>query len=323
MYPRISDLFSDLLGFEFPVPIYSFGLMVAIGLMTGAWLLQRELDRLHGLGIVDSISIDDPEKPKGGKKTRIRKIQVSPSFLVGTMTMLAIAGGFAGAKLFHILENLGDFYANPTGMIFSTGGFTFYGGLILAAFMVARYVRKKGLSVPIVADAIAPGLMMAYGVGRIGCQLSGDGDWGIPANLAAKPDWLPMWLWGETYPNNILNIDLSAAPVYPTPLYELLAATILFAILFRFRDHRHMAGWLFWFYITLNGVERFFIEKIRVNNRFDLLGITMTQAEIIALAFVVVGLFGMWKLWKGSAIAQHDNASSPAVSPRESTPESE
>ncbi len=310
MYPRISDLFPDLFGFDFPIPIYSFGFMVAIGLMTGAWLLQRELDRLYGLGRVSSVTIDDPDTrsgTKGGsksggksskKKQRRRKIQVSPSFLVGTMTMLAIVGGFAGAKAFHILENLDDFFVDPVGMIFSTGGFTFYGGLILAAFMVAHYVKKKGMKVPVVADAIAPGLMMAYGVGRIGCQLSGDGDWGIAANVAAKPDWLPMWLWAESYPNNILNIDLSSVPVYPTPIYELVMASILFAILIRFRDHPYVAGWLFWFYITLNGIERFFIEKIRVNNRFDVLGITMTQAEIIALGFVVVGLFGMWKLRK-------------------------
>jgi len=314
MYPRISDLFPDLFGFDFPIPIYSFGFMVAIGLMTGAWLLQRELDRLYSLGRVKSVTIDDLDDKKGKKtgskgarktstkKKQRRKIQVSPSFLVGTMTMLAIAGGFAGAKAFHLLENLDDFFSDPLGMIFSTGGFTFYGGLILAAVMVAHYVKKKGLSVPVVADAVAPGLMMAYGVGRIGCQLSGDGDWGIAANVAAKPDWLPMWLWAETYPNNILNIDLSSAPVYPTPIYELIMASILFAILYRFRDHRQVAGWLFWFYITLNGVERFFIEKIRVNNRFDVFGITMTQAEIIALGFVIVGLFGMWKFRRKSDI---------------------
>ena len=298
MYPRISDLFNDLFGFEFPFPIYSFGFMVAIGLMTGAWLLQRELDRLHGMGRIGSITIDDPEEKRSGKKGRVRQVQVSPSYLVGTMTMLAIVGGFAGAKLFHILENLGDFFQDPLGMIFSSGGFTFYGGLILAAILIARYVTSKGLSVPVVADAIAPGLMLAYGVGRIGCHLSGDGDWGIAADIASKPDWLPMWLWAETYPNNILNIDLSAAPVYPTPLYELVAASLLFAVLYRFRDHVHRAGWLFWFYITLNGVERFFIEKIRVNNRFDLFGITLTQAELIALALVTAGVIGMVKFRK-------------------------
>jgi phosphatidylglycerol:prolipoprotein diacylglycerol transferase len=297
MYPRISDIFIDLFGFELPFPIYSFGFMVAVGLMTGAWLLQRELDRLHSLGRIDSITIDDPEEKKSGKKGRAKKIQVSPSYLVGTMTMLAIAGGFSGAKLFHILENLDDFFRDPIGMVFSSGGFTFYGGLIMATLLIARYVKKKGLSVAQVADAIAPGLMLAYGVGRIGCQLSGDGDWGIAANIAAKPDWLPMWLWAETYQNNILNIDLSAAPVYPTPIYEFIAAALLFGLLYRFRNHTHLAGWLFWFYIAVNGIERFFIEKIRVNNRFDLFGITLTQAELIALAFVLVGVIGMWKFW--------------------------
>jgi len=301
MYPRISDLFIDLFGFELWFPIYSFGFMVAIGLMTGAWLLQREMDRLYGLGRMKSIQIDDPEDKTSGKKGRVRKIQVSPSHLVGTMTMLAIGGGFAGAKLFHLLENSGDFFRDPLGMIFSSAGFTFYGGLILATALIARYVKKKGLSVAMVADAAAPGLMMAYGVGRIGCHLSGDEDWGIVSNIAAKPDWLPMWLWAETYPNNIMNIDLSAAAVYPTPIYEFIAAAILFGVLYRFRDHKHVAGWLFWLYISLNGLERFFIEKIRVNNKFDIFGITMTQAELIAAGFMLAGVVGMWKLWGGRA----------------------
>jgi len=236
-------------------------------------------------------------------------VNVSPSYLVGTITVMAIVAGFAGAKLFHILENLGEFFRDPFRMIFSTGGFTFYGGLILAALVIARFIRRKGLSVPIVADAVAPGLMLAYGIGRIGCQLSGDGDWGITSNLASQPGWIPDWLWAETYSNNILGIDLSAAPVYPTPIYETLAAVVLFSILFSLRNHHHVAGWLFWLYITLNGLERFFIEKIRVNNRFDVLGITMTQAEIIALLLIVAGGVGMWRLWRPG---EKDSEAQPA-----------
>ncbi len=301
MYPRISDLFSDLFGFDFPIPIYSFGFMVAVGLMTAAWLLQRELDRLYLAGEIGGIKIPDPSTKKNaeksGKKSRKRLVEVSPSHLVGTMTVLAIVSGFGGAKLFHILENLDVFVADPLGMIFSKGGFTFYGGLIVGAIVIARYVKKKGLSVPKVADAIAPGLMLGYGIGRIGCHLSGDGDWGIASNIAAKPGFLPDWLWAESYTNNILGIDLSAAPVYPTSIYEFVAASLLFALLWKLRGHRHLAGWLFWTYITLNGLERFFIEKIRVNNRFDVFGITMTQAEIIAFLLMVVGIVGMWKFW--------------------------
>jgi phosphatidylglycerol---prolipoprotein diacylglyceryl transferase len=296
MYPRISDVFRDLFGFDFPIPIYSFGFMVAVAIMTAAWLLQKEFDRLYSAGRINGVRIQDPAAQKGGKKGKRRSfVQASPSYLVGTITVLAIVAGFAGSKLFHILENLGDFVSSPLRMVFSTGGFTFYGGLVVAGLTIAWYVKRKGLSVPIVADSMAPGLMLGYGIGRIGCQLSGDGDWGITANLAAKPEWLPTWLWAETYTGNILGIDLSQAAVYPTPIYETTAAVLLFLVLFHYRDHLHAAGWLFWLYLTVNGIERFFIEKIRVNNRFDLFGITMTQAEIIAVVLIVVGCVGMWK----------------------------
>lgn len=297
MYPRLSDLFRDFLGFDFPIPIYSFGFMVAMGVMIAAWLLQKELDRLYKAGRIEGVKIADPEAGKSKKKARKKMVEVSPSYLVGTITILTIAAGFGGAKLFHILENLDSFFANPMGMIFSKGGFTFYGGMIIGTWVVARYVKKKGVSVPVLADAVAPGMMLGYGIGRVGCHLSGDGDWGIAANLAAKPGWVPNFLWAETYPNNILGIDLSSAPVYPTPIYELLLASLLFFFLWKMKDHIHAAGWLFWTYIFVNGFERFFVEKIRVNNKFEVFGITMTQAEIIAVVLIVIGAVGMWKMW--------------------------
>lgn len=294
MYPRLSDLFSDYLGFSLPIPINSFGFMVAVGAMVGAWLLQKEFDRMYTIGQLNGVKIPDPEQ-KG--KVRKRMVTVSPSFVVGTITMIVIGVGFLGARLFHILENLDQFFRSPAQMIFTTGGFTFYGGLVLGSYAVVRYVRKKGLDLGSVADAMAPGLIIAYGIGRIGCHLSGDGDWGVAADVAAKPDWIPMWLWAETYPNNILGIDLSMTPVYPTPLYEFAMASVIFAILWSFRKHAHRTGWLFWVYLVFNGAERFFIEKIRVNNTMEILGQPVTQAELIALALILIGVIGVVKTW--------------------------
>lgn len=294
MYPRISDLFPDFLGFSLPFPIYSFGFMVAAGAMFGAWILQKELDRMYGSGLIGSVKIPEEGSTKKGRK---KMIDVSPSFIVGTITLLIIGMGFVGAKVFHILENLDAFFRSPGSMIFSTGGFTFYGGMIVGGLAVVYYVRKKGLSVGRIADAMAPGVMIAYGIGRIGCHLSGDGDWGLASNMAAQPSWLPTWLWAETYPNNIMGIDLSATPVYPTPLYEFGLAVVIFAVLWSFRKHNHVAGWLFWVYMVFNGAERFFIEKIRVNNQFDFLGQTMTQAELIALVLIAIGVVGTIKFW--------------------------
>ena len=291
MYPRLSDLFKDYLGFELPFPIYSFGAMVAIAVLTAAWISGKELDRMYGEGRLSSIrmTVVDKKQKKKGQKIQ----EVSPSVLMGTVTILAVVMGIAGSKIFHILENLGDFVRDPGGMLFSSGGLTFYGGLILAGVSIAWYVKKKGVPVGAFADALAPGLMIAYGIGRIGCHLSGDGDWGITSNLAAKPDWIPTWLWAETYPNNILNIVLPEPGVYPTPLYELTACLILFGLLWLLRKHSYMFGWLFSVYLVLNGLERFFIEKIRVNNTFELLGFTVTQAEVIAVLMMVFGIVGV------------------------------
>ena len=290
MYPRLSDVFEDLFGFSLPFPIYSFGAMVAIGVLTAMWLTRRELDRMYAEGRISSVKVPVEE---GKKKNRNRLQEASPSVLMGTVTVMAVVLGIAGSKLFHILENLGDFAADPFGMIFSTGGLTFYGGLIVAGLAIAWYLRKKGVALWAFADATAPGLMLAYGIGRIGCHLAGDGDWGTVADMSLKPSWLPTWLWAETYPNNILGMNLPDPGVYPTSIYEFVFAAILFGVLWSFRDHPYVNGWLFSFYLVLNGVERFLIEHIRVNNQFEVAGIVFTQAQLIALLIMATGIVGL------------------------------
>ena len=292
MYPRLSDIFKDLFGIELPFPIYSFGAMIALAALTGGWLFRKELQRMYEEGRLGSVALPGADQSKKGRG-RSRVQQGSPAELTWTITMMAILIGLVGSRLLFIMGNLGDFFLRPFEMLFSSGGFTFYGGLILAAFSVAWYVRKKGLPVPDVADAMAPSLMIGYGIGRIGCHLAGDGDWGIPADMSLKPDWLPTWLWAETYPNNILGVDIAAPGVYPTSIYEFLASLVLFALLWSLRRHPFKAGWLFSLYLLVNGVERFLIEKIRVNEQFDLLGFTVTQAQVIAVGLFAAGLIGL------------------------------
>lgn len=284
MYPRLLEI---PLGGDSSITIYSYGFMVAVAILLASWLAGRELDRLQREGRFGAIK--SPSRTKKDGKSGA----VLPSELMGTITVIAAAMGVAGSKLFHILENFGRFMQDPAGMIFSTGGLTFYGGLICAGVSIAWYGRRKGIHVPTLADAIAPSLMIAYGVGRIGCHLAGDGDWGIAADMSLKPSWLPTWLWAETYPNNILEITLAEPGVYPTSIYEFVACTLLFGLLWALRRHPFQAGWLFMFYIALNGIERLLIEQIRVNNTFDLFGLEVTQAEAIATVFIVAGLTGM------------------------------
>ncbi|MDB4083370.1 prolipoprotein diacylglyceryl transferase, partial [Vicingaceae bacterium] len=142
---------------------------------------------------------------------------------------------------------------------------------------------------------------------RIGCQLSGDGDWGMP-NDAPKPDWmsfLPDWMWAFDYPNNVLNIDLQkdfhsmglesiTGNAWPTPFYETVMAFIIFGILWSLRKKMLVPGVMFSLYLAFNGVERFFIEKIRINPDYHFLGIEATQAEIIAVLLFMSGITGIF-----------------------------
>ncbi|MDG2139720.1 MAG: prolipoprotein diacylglyceryl transferase, partial [Flavobacteriales bacterium] len=170
------------------------------------------------------------EKPKTIEK------EIHPYELVGNITIIAAISGIIGAKIFHNLENIEDFLADPIGQIMAFSGLTFYGGLICGAISVIIYCKKYKLNLLHLIDSTAPALMLAYGIGRIGCQMSGDGDWGI-VNLAPKPDWLsifPDWVWSYDFPNNVINAgvyiegctgrfcSVLPQPVWPTALYEVI-----------------------------------------------------------------------------------------------------
>lgn len=235
-------------------------------------------------------------------KPEKRTIRIWPQDRVGDIVIYAAAFGFLGAKIFHNLENWNDFVADPIGSLVSFSGLTFYGGLICAGIAIILYARKKKISVVHLCDAMAPTMMLAYGLGRIGCQVSGDGDWGI-VNLNPKPfSWLPDWMWAYTYPHNVVGEGVPIpgctgpycnqlpAPVYPTALYEIIACLILFVVLWFLRKRIKVPGRIFGLYLALNGLERFFIEKIRVNTKYEQLPFQPTQAELISLVLVIAGV---------------------------------
>lgn len=236
---------------------------------------------------------------------------IHPYELVGNMTMIAAVSGIIGAKIFHNLENMDIFLADPVGQLLSFSGLTFYGGLIAGAISVIWYAKKYNVNTKYLIDSAAPGLMLAYGVGRIGCQMSGDGDWGID-NLAPKPEWisfLPDWMWSYTFPHNVINAGLPiegctgkfcmelANPVWPTAFYEVIMSLAIFSILWAMRKRIKVPGTLFFIYLAFNGVERFFIEKIRINTEYNILG-GITQAEIISFCLVLTGIIGATYLHK-------------------------
>ncbi|MCB0803311.1 MAG: prolipoprotein diacylglyceryl transferase [Flavobacteriales bacterium] len=258
----------------------------------------------------------EKEKTKLAQPKLIKQT-LRPFELVGNMTMIAAISGILGAKIFHNLENLDELMADPVHALLSFSGLSIYGGLIIGGISVLYYAVKNGLTWIHVADACAPGLMAAYAMGRVGCQLSGDGDWGMP-NTLPKPEWmsfLPDWMWAYDYVGNVLGRDLGypGNPVtfvesgmtfvyegnaWPTPFYETIMASIIFGILWALRKRIMIPGFIFSLYMTLNGVERFFIEKIRINPDYHFFGISATQAEIIAVLMFVSGLAGIYYFTK-------------------------
>lgn len=254
-------------------------------------------------------------------KPEWREVVVKPEEHVGTMTIIAAVAGLLGAKIFHNLENLDEFSRDPMGALFSFSGLTMYGGLIVGGAALLWYARKNKLGLRHVMDASAPALMLAYGIGRIGCHLSGDGDWGI-VNTHPMPDalsFLPEWMWRFDYPNNVINEGVKIPgcegnhcyvlpePVYPTAFYESTVSIILFAVLWGVRKRIVVPGMLFSIYLIMNGVERFFIEKIRVNTTYNIFGNEITQAEIISTLLVILGIFGLYwfkKQYKTDAVTK-------------------
>jgi prolipoprotein diacylglyceryltransferase len=237
-----------------------------------------------------------------------RNVDVFPHDRIGTLTMIAALCGLLGAKVFSILEDPAPFFAEPLGTFLSGAGLTIYGGLIFGFVGVWWYLRSKGIPIVPVMDAVAPALMFAYGVGRLGCHFSGDGDWGIAAGAA--PGWwfLPDWLWGMDYPRNVINSGVLMADcvgnycrhlaeaVFPTSVYEAAMAFSLGGLLWFLRRRVHIPGLLFFIYLSLNGLERLLIEQIRVNERYMTLGFSYTQAELIAVFLLGVGITGMMVL---------------------------
>lgn len=261
------------------------------------------------------------KKPAKGSKPVEKDVLIHPYERIGDITILAAISGIVGAKLFALAEDLDKVFSGEISFgslvssFFSGSGMAIYGGLIVAFICVYAFVKRKGIAPIHVMDAVAPALMVAYGIGRLGCQLSGDGDWGI-VNEMPKPNWmafLPDWMWAYDYPHNVIGEGVRmdncdelkvrycthlVPSVYPTPIYETIMALGLGGILWALRKKVVIPGMLFFIYVIFNGAERFLIEKIRVNDKYDIGGIQLTQAEIIASILMVIGAVGCLILWR-------------------------
>ncbi|PWU04784.1 MAG: diacylglyceryl transferase [Bacteroidetes bacterium] len=291
-----------------------------------------------GMGVLFGILKFREKNKQKLDKPEERKIRVWPHERVGNMAILAVIFGFLGAKLFDNLENWDRFIKDPIGNLLSPSGLTFYGGLICAGIAIIIYSKRKNIGIRHLFDSFAPALMIAYAVGRIGCQVSGDGDWGVrnhayvtgedgKAVLKSQsntrplmsmdpnegedttkhysvnsPSFLPAWTVAYTYPHNVNDQGIRlkdcegdhcavlASPVFPTPFYETVVCLVLFVVLMLLRKRVTIPGQIFGIYLVMNGVERFFIEKIRVNTRYNIFGFHPTQAEIISVILAISGI---------------------------------
>jgi len=231
---------------------------------------------------------------------------VRPRDLMPTLLLWAGITGFVGARIFNIFED--GWMLGEQGFLelLGSGGLTFWGGLLFGAASYFYIGIRKGMGWRHLADIGSLGMLVAYGVGRMGCHLSGDGDWGI-VNLQAKPvEWLPQWAWSFRFPHNVLNQGISMPGcvgkycsilpqgVFPTSLYESVAILLVFGVLWWVRKKIRIPGMMFAIYLFVVGIERFLIEFIRVNYKFDVWGIALSEAQLISLGLLVLGGGVVW-----------------------------
>jgi phosphatidylglycerol:prolipoprotein diacylglycerol transferase len=265
---------------SFAIP--TFGLMVACAMIAGYFVLRADLFR-RGIAPKDSGEAE-------------------------ALISFPCVAGFVGAKLYHLLESPAEFFADPLHLLFSPYGFAWFGGLLAGfatfAFVAWRITRHNAaigrpVSLFTVFDAGSPAAALGYGIGRIGCLLSGDGDYGIPTRLP----------WGMSFPNGLVP---TVERVHPTPIYEFIAACAIAWWLWKLgapdeaaaaeskRTSRHTnfaasgrePGEVFAAYLVLTGVARFLVEFIRINPR-TFLG--MSNAQTAAAFSMIAGTF-LW-LW--------------------------
>lgn len=306
---RVSDLIGAIVvGFFLGYKLLPLFISGTGGLSLQEYLFSTEGSGLYGLLLAAaSGGYRYYRQRKEVLPTEVEERLVHPYEIMGNLTVAAALSGLIGAKIFHNLENWQEFIQDPVGNLIAFSGLTFYGGLLFGAATVLYLASKKKIHWRHMLDIGAPAMMLAYGIGRLGCQISGDGDWGI-VNTAPKPGWLgwaPDWLWSYRYPNNVLKEGVPIEGcmgeycyqlehgVFPTPLYETFVCVLLFFVLWKLRTRIKVPGVLFGIYMIMNGVERFMIEKIRVNNKMDFLGMQLTQAEIISFALVLFGIVGI------------------------------
>jgi phosphatidylglycerol:prolipoprotein diacylglycerol transferase len=243
----------------------TYGLMVAAGLAGAFVLLQADLRR--------------------------RKLMTSAETIIA-LTALA---GILGSKLYHLLEAPREFFANPWSLLLSTTGYAWFGALMGGFVALALLARHYRISIRLLLDAASPAAAAGYGMGRMGCLLSGDGDYGKPTSLP----------WGMSFPHGVVPTTLR---VHPTPIYEFAGALVIAWMLWRIGGRAiasgRAAGAVFAWYLILTGVARSLVEFIRINPR-SFLG--LTNAQSASILSVLAGTLLLWTASRPGPVESRDS----------------
>jgi len=262
-----------------PLTLGSYGLMVAIGLICAFFILRADFAR--------------------------RGVPADAEAIIG-VTGLA---GLAGSRLYHLLESPREFFADPWPQLFSTMGFAFVGAIIGGFLALVYLARRFRISPLLMLDVASPAAVIGYGIGRIGCLLSGDGDYGVATNLPWGMAFNPLQpgspvlgfiqvdhgALNPSYGRDVGGLPLDAiVRVHPTPIYEFLVAILIFWILWRLgaRGMKKHApnGIVFAAYLVLTGIARYLVEIIRINPR-SFYGLTNAQAASVVSVLAGIGLY--------------------------------
>jgi len=232
-----------------PITIYSFGVMMALGFLVGGYILSKELAR-KGL---------DPA-------------------LGSSIVFWTAVGGLVGARLWVVFDDFGAFLESPMSVLLTGAGFVWYGGLLGGLVALSWIIRYHGLPWLVTVDCVAAGLPLGHAIGRIGCHLAGDGDWGGETTLP----------WGVAYPHAIIGWDFPpGVRVHPAPLYEAALYTAIFALLWSLRHRLHRAGTVLGLYFVLAGAARFVVEFVRLGPPVCW---GLTQAQLFSMVLVIAGV---------------------------------
>jgi prolipoprotein diacylglyceryl transferase len=248
-----------------PLTIPTFGLMVAIALLVSAYVLQADFNRRR----------PQLERIPGYKR------QTDEGFLI-----IGVAGiaGLIGARLYHLLESPREFFADPWNLLFSRFGFAWFGGFLGGFVALLILARRMKIPLLLFLDICSPAACAGYAIGRIGCLLSGDGDYGVPTSLP----------WCMSFPNGVVP---TTQCVHPTPIYEFLIWMAIAAFLWHMGTKSlrgpKAQGEIFANYLMLTGIARFLMEFIRINPR-SFFGLSNAQAA--SLASIIAGAVLLWRI---------------------------